>query len=384
METEHPKATAPFVDRTETAATSSRLLSASVLPAPSLEAVFDHLSLPVVVMDLLGRVTYLNREACRLLGYTVEEAHGRLFDEIAHIAHPAVNLPVDSFQALDPKVRRMGEPAVLRTRDGREIRVLLDVRLLEQETGSVEGCVVTLRELSSEPPADGWVYLGVASHELRTPLTALRWGLELLLEETYGPLSPEQKDLLGLAYEGTLSMVGLVEDVLDASRIEEGRLEMLFQEVFLPELLEDLKKEFRILVERRGLHLRWEIPRGPCPKIWADPERLRQVIRNLLSNAIKYTPRGKAVSIALRQEDGELVLTVADEGIGIPRDEQDRIFSKFFRATNAVRWGAEGTGFGLYIAKAIVDAFGGRIGFRSEEGVGTTFWVRLPVKREGR
>ncbi|MDR7435651.1 MAG: PAS domain-containing sensor histidine kinase [Armatimonadota bacterium] len=350
---------------------------------PPPERVLDHLSLAVVVMDLLGRVAYLNRKACNLLGYTAEEACGRPFDEVAHLSRPSTNLPVDSFQGLDTNGKRNGELAVVRTRDGREIRVLLDVRLLEQEAGNVEGCVITLRELSSEPPADGWVYLGVASHELRTPLTALRWGLELLLEETHGPLSPEQRELIGLAYEGTLSMVGLVEDVLDASRIEEGRLELLFQEVSLPELLEDLKREFRILGERRGLKLEWEIPREPCPKVWADPERLRQVVRNLLSNAIKYTPRGGTVTVSLRREDKELVLTVVDEGIGIPREEQDRIFTKFFRATNAVRWGAEGTGFGLYIAKAIVEAFGGSIGFHSEEGVGTTFWVRLPLKREG-
>ncbi|MDR5693696.1 MAG: ATP-binding protein [Armatimonadota bacterium] len=336
------------------------------------EAILESIGDAVVAVDMEGRIMFFNRAAEALTGYTASESLGRPFGEILAMTRE----PKDSSRAL-----RSPGISTLTTRDGRAVPVRERVRLIEDGSGTVTGCLILLRDMTHEEEFERAKseFVGIASHELRTPLSAMRWSLEMVLESGRETIPPQHYQFVSLAYESTLRMIDLVEELLDVSRIEQGRLTLEPVEVSIEGLTEELVKECLPLANQRQIHLEWHKRTSPIPKVLVDRRRMRQVIENLLINGIKYTPEGGKVSVELGVEDGHVVLEVRDTGIGIPLPQQPYLFTKFFRGSNAVKSGIEGTGLGLFIAKHIVEASGGTIGFTSQEGHGSTFWVRLPA-----
>lgn len=220
-------------------------------------------------------------------------------------------------------------------------------------------------------------FVAVASHQLRAPIAALRWAISFLLR--LGPFSAKQSEYLGLLQENTNRMTGLVNTLLDVHRIESGGLALKLEPFNLVEATEKLVKEFEPVAEAHNisLHLFIEPDLG---LVRADPERTPLVVQNLLDNAIKYS-RGKgAVEVVIRKFSNRMVRwEVRDQGVGIPKQEQKQIFEKFFRARNIMKYETIGTGLGLFIARAIIQASGGEIRFSSEEGKGSVFWFTLPL-----
>lgn len=223
--------------------------------------------------------------------------------------------------------------------------------------------------------------ISLASHELRAPLTSIRGYAHTLVRE-FGHLSEEtQREFLeGIASQSD-RLSHLVADLLDMSQIDEGRLRIELHSV-RPEQLcadaiqgaqhPDLKHSFRVDVEN-GL-----------PEVLADPGRIRQVLSNLISNAIKFSPELSEITVGARRTDGSVEFFVTDQGVGIPRDEQTRLFSRFHRAENAHNPDTPGSGLGLYISKAIVESHGGKVDVRSELGIGSTFSFTLPTVEDRR
>ena len=223
------------------------------------------------------------------------------------------------------------------------------------------------------------MFISLAAHELRTPLTPLRGFVEMLDDEDFGTLTQQQHEMLAVLLQSVQRLMHLTDNLLDATRLEAGRLELNLQPADLTNLIQTLAVEFRpMLAEKKQkivLHLEPEMPPVLC-----DTVRIMQILTNLLSNASKYTPAGGTITLTTEaQDNGYLQIGVRDNGIGIPPADRPLIFRHFYRAQNAGTLGAKGSGLGLHLARSLVELHGGKIWFESELGRGSTFYFTLPL-----
>ncbi len=220
-------------------------------------------------------------------------------------------------------------------------------------------------------------FVSLASHQLRTPISGMRWSAELLLMDGVETLSIQQKRYIDRLLSSIQRMSGLVDDFLQVSRFELGTRVLKLEDVVLSELCDDIISEQTELVTAKRLRIRKEYENS-IKKINTDLGLLRMIITNLTTNAVKYSRPTGEVTVAYRLSNGDIEIEIKDTGMGIPGNEQARVFSKIFRASNAVKEVPDGTGLGLYIVKKAVEQMRGRISFVSTEDTGTTFTVVLP------
>lgn len=223
-------------------------------------------------------------------------------------------------------------------------------------------------------------FVSIAAHQLRTPLTGIRWSYQTILDEENGGLNPEQRRLLESGLSTTLRMVDLVNDLLSVARIEEGKFGIRLKKQPLTPMLERLVVSFAERARKKGVNFSFEIARDPSlSDIAFDEEKLGIVFDNLLDNAIKYTEPGGRVALRALREGDHVTVEITDTGIGISPGQLHRVFTKFFRADNALRLHTSGTGLGLYVVKNIVEKHDGTIEVKSNEGKGSIFRITLPV-----
>jgi len=223
-------------------------------------------------------------------------------------------------------------------------------------------------------------FVSITSHQLRTPLSAVKWSLNLLMDERWQKLDQKQKEYFEIMKTSNNRMIRLVNDLLDVSRIEQGRLDMRPGKFYLDDMIRDLIAEITPIARDGGVSLGFEVE-GGVPEGWADAERVRLALQNLVDNAVKYSNDGGAVKIKLGRFGNFLKCEVHDNGVGIPEHQKADVFQKFFRSDNVRKYQTEGTGLGLFIAKGIVDALGGKIGFSSKENQGSDFWFTIPIAK---
>lgn len=244
---------------------------------------------------------------------------------------------------------------------------------MEKITIELEAANERLRQLDEAKSE----FLSIASHQLRTPLTSIKGLLSMLLEEFWGPLNSEQKKYVGQISQSSERLLHLIEDLLNISRIEAGRMQFDFKPIALDELVEDDIKELISQAEAKNLYLKLNKPPQPFPKVKADSLKIRQVIQNLIDNSIKYTEKGGS-NIDLKQDGEYVIFSITDTGMGMP--EGHRLFEKFERGQKATNQHTEGMGLGLYLADKIIKAHGGKIWAKSEgEGKGSAFYFSLPI-----
>jgi signal transduction histidine kinase len=222
-------------------------------------------------------------------------------------------------------------------------------------------------------------FINIVSHQLRAPLSNLSWAIELLMSGGLGRIEREQLDYFKILKENSDRMKDLVKDLLIVSKIDSAQLSLKKEEFNLEELTREIIKEFEYFAKASNCQIEF-FAKENLPKIFGDRYQLRQVIENLLDNAIRYTKEKGKVTIKIKKEKNFILFEISDNGVGIPREDQKFIFQKFFRASNVLKHKTQGTGLGLYIAKEIIERSGGKIGFKSQEGVGSTFWFTLPIK----
>lgn len=225
-------------------------------------------------------------------------------------------------------------------------------------------------------------FVTVAAHQLRTPLSGIKWALKAVVSGELGSLNTEQRAYLLKAYEANDRVIGLLRDMLLADQIEVGRLVSTEIPVKLGDLLDTLILEARNDAQAKKIRIDFQPPAGLYGRVSIDPKNMRIAFENLIENAIKYTKAGGSITIAVEPAGSSIVVRIADTGIGIPADAQKKVFSRFFRAQNAVREVTDGSGLGLFIVQKIVEKNRGRIWFESTEGTGTTFFVELPTIKE--
>lgn len=237
----------------------------------------------------------------------------------------------------------------------------------------VEGITIKERKIDKMKTE----FISLASHQLRAPLTAMSWLVEIFNKKAIN-LDVQQKGLLQDIYQSTAKMIDLVNDLLNVSRLESGALAVSPELTQFEDIIREVIKEESLLLNKKNCQVVFEKYRQEFPKILLDKCLIKQAFHNLLINAVRYSRNGCQVEVKLEKRDKDYLFTIADNGIGIPRDKQHRVFEKFFRADNAQKMHPDGTGLGLYITKMIVESAGGKIWFISEENKGTKFFVAFP------
>lgn len=222
-------------------------------------------------------------------------------------------------------------------------------------------------------------FVSVAAHQLRTPLSGVKWGLDMLLGGELGATTNEQRMYLLKSYESNNRMIKLVNDLLQVDRIESSHQPFQFTPTNLLDLLDNVLYEVLPEAHQKGIRISFNSRPKVVPLIPIDQEKMRLVFQNLLENAITYTAARGTIEIGIAVEPMELKFSIRDTGIGIPKDQQPYIFSRFFRARNAIKVQTDGSGLGLFIAKRVIEKYAGKLWFSSEEGKGTTFYFTIPI-----
>ncbi len=223
-------------------------------------------------------------------------------------------------------------------------------------------------------------FISIASHQLRTPLTAIKGFLSLVLEGSYGKLSPEMQDVLNKVYASNDRIVQLVENLLNISRIESGRMQYNFAPAKIEDILKELSDMFLVMSQAKNLSLSFHLPQEPLPEIFMDAGKVREVISNLIDNAIKYTEKG-SIDVTLERSGNIARVIISDTGMGISPEAMGTIFSKFIRGgKEASRMNVSGTGLGLYVGRCFIEAHHGKVWAESDGvGQGSRFIVELPM-----
>lgn len=227
-------------------------------------------------------------------------------------------------------------------------------------------------------------FVSLASHQLRTPLTAIKLFIEMLGSKSIGSLNETQSEYLNNVKISTERMVKLVNNLLSISRLEAGRLKINPQLIDIQKLIEESINSCQNLAENSNCKISFKKPKTELHKLLVDPLIMTEIIQNIIGNALRYTTTDSGeVAVELKEENSQYIIIVKDNGIGIPKEIQSKIFEKFFRAEEAIRIQTEGTGLGLYIAKMLLEASGGDMKFKSKgKGKGATFFISIPAEVE--
>lgn len=257
-----------------------------------------------------------------------------------------------------------------------------NVKLKQEVKKATEKLVAANKELQRLDDAKS-EFLSIASHQLRTPTTIIRGYISMMQEGSFGKISPIIRENLEKVNSATERLLNLIENLLDISRMEAGRLEFDMQSTDLAAIAKGLLDDFKKKAEDKKLKLEFYFPKD-LPKILADPNKVKEVASNLIDNSIKYTPKGE-VSVGLHQEGSSVVFSVQDTGLGVEPEDLPRLFNKFVRGKDMVRVHTEGTGLGLYFARVVIENMGGRIWAESPgKNRGSKFCFSLPLADKDR
>ena len=223
-------------------------------------------------------------------------------------------------------------------------------------------------------------FISMASHQLRTPLTSIKGYLDMVIEGDLGKISPTQKAVLSEAFTSSERMVNIINDFLNVSRLQTGKFVIDRSKNDLKEVLREQIGMLRVMAKQHDLKIVENIDET-IPIMNVDVDKLQQVIVNFIDNAIYYSKPGTSIRVKLEKQKDQIIFTVKDTGIGVPKSEQSQLFGRFFRASNARQRRPDGTGVGLFLAKKVVLLHGGQIIFESQEGKGSTFGFSLPIKQ---
>lgn len=335
----------------------------------------------ITVTDLDGNITECNQATLNMHGFSSKrELIGKsAFELIAEKDHQ---------RALENMKKTLKQGFLkdieytFLTKNGREFPAELSASVIRDSSGNPTAFIAITKNIFKRKQAAHAKseFVSIASHQLRTPLSIMNWYSEMLLDGKAGKLNNQQGKYLEEIYEASQRLTKSMNLLLNASRIELGILGVNPEPINLGEIVDSVLSEF--FLEIRNKNVKVEKDYGKKQLIInADPDIIRIIFQNLLSNAIKYLPKRGKVRVFIEKQNSSALIKVSDNGYGIPGAQQPKIFTKFFRASNAKEKEPDGAGLGLYIVKLILEKSGGKIWFESEENKGTTFYLRIPLNK---
>lgn len=342
----------------------------------------EHVSQHIIITDADGIILYANPAVERVTGYSRAEIIGN---------KPSLwgrQMPQEFYTALwhtikDEKKTFVGE-LKNKKKNGKIYAAHSTISPVVGADGEVKffiGLEVDVTEqLALE--AARMSFISIASHQLRTPLTSMRWSSEMLMDGDAGEITAGQRNLIENIYSGTMRMTSLVNLLLQISRVEAGRLKIEPTPIDFKNVIQGVTSSLKSFLDAKSQHVEIRAVPDPFPVIPMDQEVIWQVFQNLISNASRYGPEKKPIIISMTVQGANAKCAVTDTGIGIPKDQQHRIFEKFFRAENALRLVPEGSGLGLALVKALVEGWHGEVWFESAENEGSTFYFTIPLAGE--
>ncbi len=346
------------------------------------EALLYNVTEAVLVTGNEGTVILFNMGAQKLFGVKEEETKGKKFSDIAALYDEKGN-KLDEATINESFLGKTGsrfQNLTLKRIDSRERYVNLAVSKVSVEKDSLMVMIISdvTEEIKAEKAREE--FISIASHELRTPMTIIKNYLWMLQNKKGGDLTQKQDEYVNKALSGTDRMLKLIHDMLDVSKLEQGKLELHPVEMDISAMVNDIASDFKVKAEIKGIEMRVELDDN-LPKVRADEDKLREVIINLVGNSFKFTDTGY-VSVRASVDGSFVKVSIVDSGKGIDKDDMPKLFNKFGRLDNSFVTVAEsgGTGLGLYIVKSIIETMGGKVGVFSEGlGKGSVFWFTLRI-----
>ncbi|HMO23621.1 MAG TPA: PAS domain S-box protein, partial [Candidatus Melainabacteria bacterium] len=347
-----------------------------------IRTIINHMIVGLVIVNQDGYIESMNPSAEKIFGYKAEEIVGRhllsLFSDSKFFSEHNESDTTSFMDTLfNQALNRIGEFDCIK-KNGEDFPVELSISELKTHEG--ERYMANILDVSERKEVERLKkeFVSTVSHELRTPLTSIRGSLTLLSVGAMGALPEQAKKVVSIAERNTIRLIGLINDILDIEKLEAGKLDMVFENTNMKDIMERSEQSVNTFAANNGVKLEM-MPTDA--QVYADGDRIVQVLVNLLSNAIKFSPQGQTVTVAVENAAGFVHVRVIDRGRGIPEQFKKLLFQRFqqVEASDAKKKG--GTGLGLAICKGIIEQHGGQIGVDSEEGKGSTFWFRLPPAR---
>ncbi len=335
----------------------------------------------VIAVDAENRITLLNKAAEQLTGWRFEEVNHKPVDEIIRIINEQTKKPVDSpiDRVLESRVIESGTGNdALIARTGRECPIAATASPIRRNDGTMTGIVMVLRDVSQQREIDRMKsdFISSVSHELRTPLTSIKAYAETMHDDP-NMTQPTRQEFLQIINEESDRLTDLINGILDISKIEAGTIEIIRKPINIASVAKHAAESLECIAGKKKIRLQTDIAEY-LPEILGDENKIYSMITNLINNAIKFTPENGIVSVSAQLVNNELVIKVSDTGMGIPKDDLNKIFGRFYRVHRPGKQ-IQGTGLGLAIVKEIVIRHDGRIDVESELEKGSTFTVYLPV-----
>jgi PAS domain S-box-containing protein len=338
---------------------------------------YENTPVAFMLLDKNGNIHSPNKATLRFFGAFAEDLEDKNF--FSYITDGSKEKAEDLLKYYKLKIPINRKESQMITKNGSLKEVMISVfDMRGPGSVTIEGIAVILditeQKLVEKAKTE---FLSLASHQLKTPLATTKWYTEMLMSDETMPLNEKYKGYLEVLYTANQEMIELVDVLLNISRIEMGSMTTDKIPTNIQNLFESIFEEFKLQINTKRINIVKNYD-NLFTEIRSDPRLLRVVIQNIISNSVKYTPNEGTITITFEDISGEKKIIISDTGVGIPKDQQEHIFQKMFRADNVKKLAnSQGTGLGLYLVKSIIVAMGGNIQFSSEENKGSIFTIKL-------
>jgi len=370
-----------FADQAAVAVNNARLYQAVAQEKRRLDAILEFSGDGVAIMDGAHVIGTFNRALSRMTGIASQEAIGRRFEDVVQISNRRAGSSLAEAEANGWPLIGSASPLFiegdLARADGRRVSVEINFSSLFDREGRLANIIANVRDITRFREADEMksTFISIVSHELKTPVALIKGYASTLRRQDAQWDESTVRESLQVIEEESDRLARLIDDLLDATRVQTGNFRLAQVEVDIDELVQSVVRRFQSQTRHHTLIA--DVP-PDLPLVYADEARITQVLSNLLSNAIKYSPEGGEIRVSSAVTPKEVIITVSDQGAGISPEDQKQLFTRFFRANNALTRKTQGAGLGLYLSKAIIDAHGGRMWVESDGKRGARFSFSLP------